>query len=176
MHEKRRCLLPEQAQQWFFADRQQKYNWRCAAWPWQRTENQSEGSILCIRRAVAGLLGTLACLEHFGLLWWGTFWPWQHLAQYPGDGGVNQYMVLASGLLVCVSLAAAAAVRHRMHLLPWLAALAAALPVAVGVLLAFLNLVFLDPVMYYLALLPAVAAILLLYWAASRLSRNSLQR
>ena len=109
--------------------------------------------------------------EHAGLLWWGAITPWRTISAYPGDGGVNDYVILASGLLVAVSITAAAAHRAVVPLLPLLVAMTVALPLAVGVLLALLNGAFLDPAVDYLTLLPSVVAVLTPYIVAARISR-----
>jgi CHASE2 domain-containing sensor protein len=114
------------------------------------------------------LLGALAGAEHAGLLWWGAFWPWRHIAAYPGDGGMNDYLILASVLFVAVNLAAAAAHRRALRPLPLLAATAIALPLSITTLLFLLNGSFLDPAIDYLVLLPSVMTVFLPYALATR--------
>ncbi len=124
-----------------------------------------------IKRAGAVLLWALVAAEHVGLLWWGAVWPWGHIAAYPGDGGMNDYLILASCLLVAVSLAAAAAHRRTVPRVSLLAAMSLALPLGVAVLLALLDGPLLDPTVDYLALLPSVAAVIAPYVIAARLTR-----
>jgi hypothetical protein len=121
------------------------------------------------------MLGTLVVLEHVGLLWWGAVWPWRNSAAYPGDSGMNDYLILATCLLVAVSLSGAAAYRLFVRPLPLLIAMAVVLPLGVFVLLVLLSTVFLDPVVEYLALLPSVAAVIAPYAIAARFCPSHLR-
>jgi hypothetical protein len=111
----------------------------------------------------SGLLALVAAVEYGGVLWWGAVWPWKNGSIYPGDGGMNDFLILAACLLVGASLAGAAASVRHVSVLALLAAMITALPLAILTLLLLLDNAFLDPVVYYLALLPSLAAALLPY-------------
>jgi hypothetical protein len=117
----------------------------------------------------------LVVLEHAGLLWWGAVWPWRNGAAYPGDSGMNNYLILATCLFVAVSLSGAAAYRFAVRPLPLLTAMAVTLPLGVFVLLELLNTAFLDPVVEYFALLPSVAAVIVPYVIAARFCQPHLR-
>ncbi len=120
-------------------------------------------------------LGFVAAAEHIGLLLWGVVWPVWHLAQYPGDDGVNLFAAEASLLFLAFSLAGAADLRGATSRPSWpltLAALALALPCGFGVTFALMRLLFLDPVVAYVILLPGLAALMAPYWLAAILARR----
>jgi hypothetical protein len=125
------------------------------------------------KTALQMILGLLAAGEHLGLLLWGAFLPWRSLSHYPEDEGLNRYLILASCLLVLGSLSAAAFSRIHLPRLSLLAAMATALPFSVGILLLQLNFAYLDPVVFYLALLPSFLTVLVPYWLASALPASS---
>ena len=117
-------------------------------------------------------LGLLAVSEHAALLLYGVAWPLRHLAQYPGDGGVNLFMIEASLLFLAFSLGAALDVRHSIPRLATLAAMTLALPCGLSVTLALMRVLFLDPVVEYLILLPGILAVLCPYGLAALLARR----
>ena len=120
-------------------------------------------------------LGFVAAAEHVGLLLWGVIWPVWHLAQYPGDGGVNRFTAAASLLFLAFSLAGAADLRRAMPRPGWpltLAALALALPCGVGVTFALMRVLFLDPVIAYVSLVPGLGALVAPYWLAAVAARR----
>ena len=121
-----------------------------------------------IRNALTVVLAVLAFGEHAGLLLWGVVWPLGHLAQYPEDGGVNIFLTEASLLFLAFSVGAAVDARASLPRPSLLAALALGLPCGVAVTLALIMVLFLDPVVYYLALLPGVAAVVAPYALARR--------
>ena len=121
------------------------------------------------------LLGLIAVAEHLSLLVWGVIWPLWHLAQYPGDDGVNLFVGEASLLFLAFSLAFAADLRGvspRPSRPLMLAAMAFALPCGVGVTLALMRVLFLDPVVVYLTLLPGLAALACPYVLAAFFARR----
>ena len=122
--------------------------------------------------AVTVLLALLAAGEHIGLLLWGVVWPLGHLAQYPEDGGVNLFFIEASLLFLAFSLGAAADARRSVPRLLLLAAMTLALPCGLAVTLGLMRVLFLDPVVCYLTLLPGVAAALCPYALAVLLARH----
>ena len=118
------------------------------------------------------LLILLAVGEYVGLLLWGVVWPLQHLAQYPDDGGVNLFLVEASLLFLAFSLGAAADARRSVPRLLLLAAMTLALPCGLAVTLGLMRVLFLDPVVCYLALFPGIAAVLCPYGLAALFVRR----